>query len=334
MSDQMKSRSLVVFMDGSGRPCRELRDVDLEPLADDRVRVGVKYSSLNYKDALCSTGHPGVARNLPLVPGIDAAGTVVQSNSAEVETGSEVMIFHADFGTKVNGGYAQFVDVPSQYVYSLPSGLNHRDAMIIGTAGFTAAQSVDELVKHGVVPDSGPVVVSGATGGVGIMSVKILAKLGYTVVASTGKAERHEMLKQLGASEVIDRAAINDSSDTPLLKGKWAGAVDTVGGNTLATILRTTKLHGCVTACGLVGGTDLAMSVYPFILRGVTLQGIDTANIERDYRQSLWQRLAGDWKLEHLEALATEVSLENLDESIASILEGAIAGRVVVDVSC
>lgn len=333
MSDQVNSRSLVVFKDDSGKPRRELRIGELAPLADNRVRVQVKYSSLNYKDALCSTGHPGVARNLPLVPGIDAAGSVVQSNCADVATGSEVMIFHADFGTKANGGFTQFVDVPADYVYPLPDGLSSREAMIIGTAGFTAAQSVDELIKHGVAPSSGPVVVSGATGGVGSLAVKLLASLGYEVVASTGKADRHDMLAKLGAASVIDRATLNDTSDTPLLKGNWAGAVDTVGGRTLATILRMTKPHGCVTACGLVAGVELNLSIYPFILRGVTLQGIDSATISRDYREKLWARIAGEWQMDDLENIATEVTLANLDEQIAAILGGAVSGRVLVDVS-
>lgn len=333
MSDHSKSRSLVVFDDGSGKPGREMRDLELGILPAGYVRVRTKYSSLNYKDALCATGNPGVARSLPLVPGIDAAGTVVESQSDNVATGSEVLVFHADFGTKVNGGYGQFIDVPAEFVYSLPPGMSDRQAMVLGTAGFTAAQSVNELIKHGIEPGNGPVVVSGATGGVGTVAVRLLSKLGYEVVASSGKADRFEMLKRLGASDVLDRSALNDASKTPLLKGRWNGAIDTVGGNTLATILRATKTHGCVTACGQVGGPDFAVTVFPFILRGVTLQGIDSANIGREERSLLWRKMATDWKLDDLEELVTEVSLDGLDEQINAILGGEIAGRVIVKIN-
>lgn len=333
MSDQTQTRSLVVFKQGDAPPQREIRQMQLEPLPADRVRVEVKFSSLNYKDALCATGHPGVARTLPLVPGIDAAGTVIQSNDEAVPVGQQVMIIHARFGTQVNGGYSSIVDVPGEFIYRLPSGLTLRNAMILGTAGFTAAQCVDELIQHGVQANTGPVVVTGATGGVGIMAVKLLSKLGYQVVASTGKSDWHQRLLQLGASEVLDRSAVNDSSDTPLLKGQWAGAVDTVGGNTLATIIRMTKPHGCVTACGLVAGVDLPLTVYPFILRGITLQGIDSATISSQYRYQLWQKLATDWQLDGLDELATEVTLDELDPQIDAILNGAVAGRVIVNLA-
>ncbi len=313
-----------------GETKRSLVSLPLEPLKRDNVRIEVAWSSLNYKDALCASGHPGVARTLPIVPGIDAAGRVVESNCDKLATGQSVTVFHAEFGTASHGGYRQFIEVPSDWVYPIPDSISPRQAMIIGTAGFTAAQCVDELQKHSIEPDDGEVVVSGATGGVGIFAVMLLAKLGYRVVASTGKPERSSWLKSLGATEVIGREELNDTSERTLLKGRWAGAVDTVGGNTLATILRSTNAHGCVTACGLVGGTDFSISVYPFILRGVTLQGIDTALISREYRAGLWQRLGSDWKLDNLDELATEVSLGGLEEKIEMILNGKVAGRVVV----
>lgn len=316
--------------DADSKVKRELRSLPLNRLNEGYVRVAVEYSSLNFKDALCASGHPGVARSLPIIPGIDAAGTILESNNEEHPVGQKVMIFHAEFGTKVNGGYSQFVDVPAEWLYPLPDQLTTRDAMVIGTAGFTAAQSIDQLQRHGVEPGSGEVVVTGATGGVGIFAVMILARLGYQVVASTGKADKGDWLRSLGAAEVIGRDQVNDQSDRELLKGRWAGAVDTVGGNTLATILRSTVPHGCVTACGLVGGTNFGISVYPFILRGVTLQGIDTATIPREYRASIWDRLASDWKLENLEDVAIEVDFNKLEEKIEQILAGQIAGRVIV----
>lgn len=311
---------------------REVRSLPLDSLKEGHVRVAVKYSSLNFKDALCATGHPGVARTLPIIPGIDAAGEVVQSSSDTFAEGDRVMIFHADFGTKSNGGYSQFVDVPTEWVFRIPDSLSERDAMIVGTAGFTSAQCIDELQKHGVEPDGGEVVVSGATGGVGIFALMLLAKLGYTVVASTGKSDKADWLRSLGAADVIGRDQVNDQSERELLKGRWAGAVDTVGGNTLATILRSTVPHGCVTACGLVGGTNFGISVYPFILRGITLQGIDTATISPDYRAKLWSRIATDWQIESLGDIAIEVDLNGLEEKIEQILAGQIAGRVIVRV--
>ena len=294
------------------------------------VRVRLKYSSLNFKDGLAIQGHPGIAKRLPLIPGIDGAGIVDESTGSKFKTGDEVMIFHARFGTETNGAFSEYAYVPESWLYALPSGLSLRDTMILGTAGFTAAQCVDELQKHYIAPDQGEIVVSGATGGVGIFAVKLLARLGYQVVASTGKAERAQWLKHNGATQVISRQELNDESARPMLKSRWAGAVDTVGGNTLGTIIRGTKGFGCVTACGLVGGTDLPVSVYPFILRGVTLQGVDTANISYERRESLWTRLGADWHLDGLDELTTEVDMDGIVEEAGKILAGQIAGRTVI----
>lgn len=309
---------------------RQILFKTMDDLPDEWVRIQVEYSSLNYKDALCAEGHPGVAKTLPIVPGIDAAGKIVATNTPLFATGDAVMVFHAQFGTECDGGYSTLVDVPAEWVYRIPESLDSRSVMTIGTGGFTAAQCVDELQRHRVLPESGEIIVSGATGGVGIFAIGILAKLGYRVVASTGKPEQVGWLKSLGASEVVGREQLNDETKRPLLAGKWAGAVDTVGGNTLATILRSTRPFGCVTACGLVGGPNFEISVYPFILRGVALQGIDTAGIEREYRQEVWNRIAQDWALERLAELAIEVDLEGLDAKIGEILAGKIAGRVIV----
>ncbi len=215
----------------------ELIGLDNLPAGD--VVIETRYSSLNYKDALAATGHPGVARQLPHVPGIDAAGVVVSSMVPQIQLGDEVMVFHANMGTSVFGGYSQYIRVPADWVYHLPDGMSMRQAMAYGTAGFTAAQSVLELIRHDVKPDSGEVVVTGATGGVGTFAVAMLAKLGYPVVAVSGKPERADWSKSLGAKEVLSRADMNDESSRPLLKARWAGAVDTVGGNTLATVLRS-----------------------------------------------------------------------------------------------
>lgn len=304
----------------------------LEQESGEQVQIAIRWSSLNYKDALALHGHPGVAKQLPLIPGIDAAGVVLHSDSDRFQPGDEVLVFHARLGTERHGAYAEQLFVPADWVYPLPSGLTLREAMILGTAGFTAAQCVQELLRHDIQPGSGEIVVSGATGGVGIFAVKLLSQLGFEVVASTGKADRTDWLKEQGAREVLDRAALHDTSGRPLLGSRWAGAVDTVGGETLATILRATRGFGCVTACGLAASDRLEMTVYPFILRGITLQGVDTANIPTARRAGLWDRLAGPWKPTGLEELATEVDLNGLPAEAERILAGQVAGRVIVRV--
>ncbi len=321
---------LVEKNESTGSISRRVTTLPLDGLPNADVQIQVRYSSLNYKDALCATGHPGVATSLPTVPGINAAGVVLSSRDANFQVGDEVLVAHAEFGTSAFGGFSQVVKVPGSWVYALPSGLTARDAMIHGTAGFTAAQSIDQLERHGVSPDAGEIVVTGATGGVGIIAVKLLSQLGYQVVAATGKKDRVDWLKRAGADEVISRDDIDNHSNSPLLKGRWAGAVDTVGGNTLATILRTTRPHGCVTACGLVGGTKVQTTVYPFILRGITLAGIDSAGISREYRAGIWEKLAGPWAVDRLDDVALEVDLHGLDRAIDRILAGQIAGRIVV----
>ncbi len=246
------------------------------------VLVRIEYSALNYKDALASTGHPGVARRMPLVPGIDAAGVVANSEDPRFAVGDEVLIASAPFGTSEHGGWSGYANVPGDWVYKLPAGFSCLEAVTWGTAGFTAAQSVERIVHMGIQPEHGPVLVTGATGGVGIFAVKLLNNLGYQVVASTGKLDKQDWLNEHGASQVVPREQLDDTSSTPLLKGQWAAAVDTVGGNTLATVLRSAQSHACVTACGLVAGHDLPLTVYPFILRGVSLCGIDSAGISRE----------------------------------------------------
>ena len=294
------------------------------------VLIRVEYSSLNYKDALAATGHPGVVRHFPHVPGIDAAGTVAASDVKEFAAGQKVLVTSYELGSGRWGGWAEYVRVPADWVVPLPESLTSKDAMIYGTAGFTAAQCVLALKEHNVTPGKGEVVVTGATGGVGCFAVQFLARQGYRVAAVTGKADQRDWLLSLGAARVIGRSEVNDNSEKPLLKGQWAGAVDTVGGNTLATVLRGTDRSGCVAACGLAGGSDLPMTVYPFILRGVTLAGIDSAWCPRNRRLEIWNLLAGDWKPVNLESLASKVPLLGLDEKIGAMLQGGHAGRTIV----
>lgn len=304
--------------------------VGVDDLPEGDVLIRVAYSSLNYKDALACQGHPGVVRDFPHVPGVDCAGTVEESSSEDFRPGDEVLVTGYELGAGQWGGFAAFVRVPADWIVRLPEGLSLREAMIYGTAGFTAAQCVTAITDRGIDPPRGPVVVTGSTGGVGCMAVAILAKLGYHVTAVTGKQDRHDWLRRLGAKEILGREAVVDTSGRPLLPAHWAAAVDTVGGAPLATVLRSMQHRGCVAACGLVAGAVLPLSVYPFILRGVTLAGVDSAKCPRPQRLEMWERLAGAWRVDRLDELAEEVTLDQLPDRVAQILTGQIVGRTLV----
>ncbi|MBD3288438.1 acryloyl-CoA reductase [candidate division KSB1 bacterium] len=317
--------------DNSTTTALTTRNMDELPPGDVLIRVA--YSSLNYKDALSATGAPGVTKNYPHVPGIDASGEVVESAVAAYNPGDEVLVTGYDLGSNTDGGYAEYIRVPAEWVVPLPAGLTAKDAMIYGTAGFTAALCVHSLQRNNLKPDMGPVVVTGATGGVGSVAIGILAKLGYTVIASTGKSSKHDFIKKLGASSIVDRDAVQEDSGRPLLKSRWAGAVDTVGGNTLTTIVKSIQQQGSVAACGVVAGPKLELTVFPFILRGVRLLGIDSAMCPHDLRRDIWAKLADEWKPAHLESLVTTIHLKDLDSAVASILKGQNVGRTVVKIS-
>ncbi|HEY7221110.1 MAG TPA: YhdH/YhfP family quinone oxidoreductase [Candidatus Binatia bacterium] len=311
---------------------REIRQRALNDLPAGELIVEVKYSSLNYKDALSATGNKGVTRKYPHTPGIDAAGVVVDSTTKAVGVGEEVTVTGYDLGMNTSGGFGQYISVPSGWAVKLPQGLSLKDSMGYGTAGLTAALCTIRLLAGGLSKDSGEVLVTGATGGVGSIAVAILAKLGFTVVAATGKSQEHEFLKSLGAKAIISREEANDTSGRPLQKTRWAGVIDTVGGNILATALKTTKNGGLVAACGNAMSNDLNVTVFPFILRGVSLLGVDSVEIPMRARQLAWQKLAGEWKID-LSSIVTEVSLDALNPQIDAILKGAVRGRVLVDLS-
>ena len=311
-----------------------LAECGLEDLPEGDVLIRVAYSSLNYKDGLASQGQPGIVRQFPHVPGIDAAGRVVESRSEALAPGDAVLVTGFGLGAPSWGGLAEYIRVPAGWVVPLPAGLSLRESMIFGTAGFTAAIGIEILNERGIEPASGPIVVSGASGGVGSLAVAMLARLGYEVVASTGKADAHDFLRGLGAAEIVPRDSLEDRSSKPLLAARWAGAIDTVGGLTLATIVRSTRPHGCVTCCGMVGGNELPLTVFPFILRGVDLAGIDSAEYPLARRGPLWARMAGPWRPPQLEALVDRtVPLAGVDAPLADILAGRIRGRVVVEVA-
>jgi acrylyl-CoA reductase (NADPH) len=324
-------RALVVReSDGVYRRAVESRPLDSLPEGDTLVRV--QYSSLNYKDMLSATGSPGITRQYPHTPGIDGAGVVIESASADIPVGAEVVVTGYDLGMNTSGGFAEYVRVPSEWLVPLPDGLTAERAMAYGTAGFTACLSMLAIEDAGVEPDAGPVLVTGATGGVGSLAVMLLADAGYDVTAATGRVEHAERLRLLGARDVIDRDDSLRPSDRPLVRGEWAAVVDTVGGAYLDSAIRATRPNGVVTCCGMVASADLRTNVLPFILRGVTLRGIDSAQRSHDERVRVWERLAsvdGDGKLDDI---TTECDLDGLDEHIEHMRRGEHVGRVRVAV--
>lgn len=294
------------------------------------VTVDVRWSSLNYKDALATTGHRGVVKQLPHVPGIDAAGVVVASRSPDYAVGDPVIVSGYDLGQGHWGGWSQRICVPAGWVVPLPIGLSAYEAMVYGTAGFTAAQCLMALQVQGVMPSSGPVVVTGASGGVGSLAVRLLAALGYSVAAVSGKPDLKGQLLSWGASEVLGRDEFQDDPHRPMLSARWAGGIDTVGGGMLARMIKQTHYGGAVAACGLVAGSRLDMTLYPFLLRGVALCGIASADCPRQKRLKIWSQLAGPWKLANLCEAVTEATLEEMPGLASAMLRGEIAGRVVV----
>ncbi len=325
-------KAYLATKDDENRANTSIVERGFNELPQGEVVIKVAYSSLNYKDALSATGNPGVTKIYPHVPGIDAAGVVVTSKSDQFKVNDKVLVTGYDLGANTDGGYAEYIRVPADWIVPLPEKLTLKESMIYGTAGFTAAICVAQLQRNGVRPEQGEVVVSGASGGVGCIAVTILAKEGYRVVASTGKADAHDFLKVLGATRVVGREEVNDQSGRPMLKSIWAGAVDTVGGNTLSTIVKSTKVQGSVAACGVVAGPKLDLTVFPFILRGVNLLGADSALWQMEPRRKLWRRLATDWKIDNLELISQTIRLEELDGYVAKILKGQIRGRTVVEI--
>ena len=297
------------------------------------VEIAVEFSSLNYKDTLAATGHRGIVREFPHVPGIDAAGRILSDNHPDFPSGTEVLVTGFDLGASRWGGWAERISVPAEWVIPLPEGLSLHRSMQLGTAGLTAALAIDALVTAGLTASRGPVLVTGATGGVGLLSVAILARLGFDVVASTGKEERHDLLRQHGASTVINRQEVLDPGEGPLGSGRWAAAIDSVGGDTLTAIIRTLQSRGCVAACGLVGGAELPLTVYPFLLRGITLAGVDSAFCPRQQRIAFWQQLAGDWSPGDLAGATQDTRLDEIDTPITLMRAGEHVGRTVVQIS-
>jgi len=309
---------------------RQITTKSIDDLPPGDVLVRVHYSSLNYKDALSASGNKGVTRTYPHTPGIDASGVVAASDSDQFKPGDEVIVTSYDLGMNTAGGFGEYIRVPAGWVVPLPKGLTLRESMCYGTAGFTAALSIYQLVQHAISPDRGPVLVSGATGGVGSIAVAILAKLGYRVAAVNGLVDRSDYLKKIGAQEIIGMEEAIDRSGRPLLKGRWAGSIDAVGGDILATTIKSLNSDGVVTCCGNAASPDLPINVFPFILRGVTLVGIDSQNCPMPTRMKAWEKLASDWKIPSMEEVVTEIALADLDERINRMLNRQHKGRIIV----
>lgn len=313
-------------------PKAEIKTLPVSALPGEGVLIKVDYSSLNYKDGLAVTGKGKIIRQYPMVPGIDLAGTVVESRDDRFREGEAVVVTGWGLGERHWGGYAQYARVRPEFVLPLPDGMTTRQAMAIGTAGFTAMLCVQALQDQGVKPEDGEVLVTGAAGGVGSIAIALLARLGYTVVASSGRPHLADYLQSLGASRVIDRSTLTGPVK-PLASEQWAGAVDTVGGTTLANVLSATRYGGSVAACGLAGGSDLPATVFPFILRGVNLLGVDSVMCPNDRRQRAWAQLKETLPADMLEAMTGEITLGQVMEASEQILRGEVRGRLVVDVN-
>lgn len=294
------------------------------------VLIKVAYSGVNYKDGLAAIPEGKVVRTYPLVPGIDLAGVVEESSDARFHAGDEVIVTSYDLGVSHHGGFSEYARVKADWVVPKPAGLTLKEAMALGTAGFTAALAVHQLEKNGLQPSHGPVLVTGATGGAGSIAVSILHNLGYTIAASTGKASEHAYLRELGVSTILERAVTSAESNRPLEKETWASCIDAVGGSTLAYLLRTTKYGGSVAAFGNTGGFNFSSSVFPFILRGVNLLGIDSVLCPMPLRREIWQCLADHYKPAHLSTIGHEISFEELPTALARVLKGEARGHTIV----
>ena len=312
----------------------DLKELTLADLPQGEVLIKVAYSSVNYKDGLASIPEGRIVRSYPFVPGIDLAGVVAESSDSRFKPGDEVLATSYELGVSHYGGYSEYARIKADWVVPLPTGLTLKEAMALGTAGFTAALAVHQLEKNGLQPQNGPVLVTGATGGVGSIGISILRALGYTVAASTGKSSEHDYLKELGASETLSREETSVESNRPLEKERWAGSLDSVGGSTLAYLIRTTRYAGSIASFGNTGGPNFCTTVFPFALRGVNLMGIESVNCPMQLRRQLWHRLASDYKPRRLlDMIGQEAPLEELPRALATILKGGTRGRTIIKMS-
>ncbi len=327
--ENLSYTALVVEESGKNEFTRSIKQLKTNDLPENDVLIRVNYSSLNYKDALSATGNKGVTKQYPHTPGIDAAGIIEDCKSGAFKKGDKVIVTSYDLGMNTSGGFGQYIRVPEEWVVRLPKGLGLKQSMIFGTAGFTAGMSVDRLVQS-IKPEDGDILVTGATGGVGSLAAGILAHIGFSVVAVSGKKETG-LMDQLGVKQVIERDNFLENTKPPMLKEQWAGVIDTVGGPILATAIKSAKQDAVVTCCGNVASFDLPINVFPFILRGVSLMGIDSQHCPMDLRVHIWEKLSTEWKFSELENIYQETDLVQLDSKIKEILKGSLQGRTLVN---
>ena len=331
----MPFKALWITETASGKFERNIVERYIDDLPAGEMVIRVHYSSLNYKDALSATGNKGITRKFPHTPGIDAAGVIEISRNEKFAVGDEVLVTGYDLGMNTCGGFGQYIRVPASWVVKKPENYSLKDCMIIGTAGFTAACAVYKMELMKLLPEAGPIVVTGATGGVGSLAISILSKAGFEVIAVSGKSNAQDYVTHLGAVRLESRDFVTDTSQKALLKPKWAGAIDTVGGNTLATLLKGCMPEGCVVSTGLVSSPKLDTTVYPFILNGINLLGVGSAETPMNIRVTIWEKLANQWNIkDKLPAIAREVTLDELNTTyIDNILQGNIMGRIVVNLN-
>lgn len=327
-----KFKAILISRDSEKKQSVEITELAENELMDGDVTVAVEATTVNYKDGLAITGKSPVVRHWPMVPGIDFAGTVTQSESSDYKPGDKVLLNGWGVGETHWGAYAEKARVKADWLIPLPDGLTAKQAMGVGTAGYTAMLSIMALERHGLEPGQGPVIVTGANGGVGTIALSILSRLGWEVIASTGRTGEAEFLKELGASEIIDRSELSEPGK-PLAKERWAAGIDSVGSHTLANVLSQTSYGGAVSACGLAQGFDLPTTVMPFILRGITLLGIDSVMAPKKRRMEAWRRISKELDLDKLERLTTEIGFDDIIGTAHDLLDGKVRGRVVVDMT-
>ncbi len=325
-------RAIVVSRDEDKNQSVDIKELSLDDLMEGDVVVEVEATTVNYKDGLAITGKAPVIRHWPMVPGIDCAGTVVSSQTDAYKPGDQVILNGWGVGEAHTGAYARYVRLNSDWLIKRPDSISAHDAMAIGTAGYTSMLCVMALQRYGITPDRGPIVVTGANGGVGSVAITILSKLGYSVIASTGRPEEADFLKSLGASDIIERSELSEAG-RPLGKERWAGGIDSVGSHTLANVISQTKYGGAVAACGLAQGFDLPATVMPFILRGVGLLGVDSVMAPKHLREEAWGRLATDLDMDKLHALSKTIGFDDIIDTARAVMDGKVRGRVVVDMS-
>ena len=326
-------KAFVVEKDENEKIISGVKEFAKPVCEDNEILIKVNYSSLNYKDALSSIGHPGVTRVLPHITGVDVAGVVEESKSTIFEVGQRVVVTGYDLGMNTNGGHAEFVKVPSSWAIRTPDSISDKEIMAYGTAGLTAALSIQELLKNGINPEESKVLVTGSTGGVGSVSIAILNKLGFSVTAITTKINKKEYLISIGAKDIITIEDFMQNSNKPLLGTNYNAVIDTVGGDILAQALKQLKYDGVATCCGLTASYELNTNVYPFILRGVRLIGIDSVECKLEKKQSAWEKLAGYWAISCIENIIKEISLDEIKEAYTELLEGKASGRYVVKIA-